>query len=173
MNIILIGYRGSGKTTVGRQLAEQLSKTFIDVDDEICRRFGGRTIADIWQKDGECAYRDVECDVAADLCARDDHVIGLGGGTLGESAARRAVDSADAVRIYLKCDAATLLKRLSADKRSGATRPNLTKLGGGIEEIESMLAARQPTYEAVADVVLDVSRMPPQRVVEELLQQCR
>ena len=169
MNIILIGYRGSGKTTVGRQLAEQLWKTFIDVDDEICNRFGGRTIAEIWEHEGERAYRDVECEVAADLCGRDEHVIGLGGGTLGEAPARRSVEGADAVRIYLKCDPAALLARIATDTRSAATRPNLTKLGGGIEEIETMLARRQPVYEAVADVILDVSRMTPERVVEELV----
>ena len=94
MNIILIGYRGCGKTTVGRPLAEQLYKRFVDVDDEICRCFGGRTIAEIWADEGERAYRDVECEVTADLCGRDDQVIGLGGGTLGEPPARRSVEVA-------------------------------------------------------------------------------
>lgn len=169
MNIILIGYRGSGKTTVGRLLADQLKKTFVDVDDEICGRFGGRTIADIWERDGERAYRDVECQVAADLCSRDEHIIGLGGGTLGESPARRSIEEADAVRIYLKCDSQTLLQRISADVHSAATRPNLTRLGGGIEEIETMLAQRQPVYEAVADVILEVSRMTPEQVAEMLV----
>ena len=169
MNIILIGYRGSGKTTVGRLLAEQLWKTFVDVDDEICARFDNRTIADIFENEGERAYRDVECDVAVDLCSRDDHVIGLGGGTLGEVRARQAVEAADAVRVYLRCDPETLLERISADNRSAATRPNLTKLGGGIEEINAMLAKRQPIYEAVADVVLDASDMTPPRIVEELV----
>lgn len=169
MNIILIGYRGCGKTTVGRPLAEQLSKRFVDVDDEICRRFGGRTIAQIWEDEGERAYREVECEVTADLCGRDDQVIGLGGGTLGEPPARRSVEAADARRIYLKCEPVALLARINADTRSAATRPNLTQLGGGIEEIQSMLVRREPVYEAVADVVLDVTQMSPHRVVEELV----
>ena len=74
MNIILIGYRGSGKTTVGRLLADQLNKTFVDVDDEICGRFGGRTIADIWERDGERAYRDVE-ELLGRPCYQNPHVL--------------------------------------------------------------------------------------------------
>src|ERR1043166_3173868 len=70
MNIVLIGYRGSGKTTIGRLLAEQLWKTFADVDHEIMKRYGGLNVAQIWQQHGEPDYRRVEGEVTQALCAK-------------------------------------------------------------------------------------------------------
>ncbi len=172
-NIILIGYRGSGKTSVGRKLASQLWKTFVDVDEATCARFNNPSIADIWQKHGEQEWRRVEVEVTRDLCARKDHVIGLGGGTLMQSGARQAVENApQTVRIYLKCAPEILHERIRSDSRSSATRPNLTNLGGGLEEIKAVLAVREPVYEAVADKVLDVSHVSVDDAVRYLISKC-
>lgn len=173
MNIILLGYRGSGKTSIGRKLANQLWKTFVDVDDEACKRFGNNSIAAIWEEHGEPAWRDMETRVTQELLAKDDLVIGLGGGTLMQPAARQAVEqAANAKRIYLKCSPDELLRRVEADTRTSLTRPNLTQLGGGIEEIQAVLEERGPVYEAVADEVFDVSHLNIDDAVRYLVRNC-
>ncbi len=173
LNIILIGYRGCGKTTVGKMLADQLWKKFVDVDDDTCKRFNGKTIAQIWQEFGEPAWRREEVDVTKTLVAKKDMIIGLGGGTLMQSGAREAVEqAAHARRIYLKCEPEELFRRISQDKKSAATRPSLTSHGGGLEEIKEMLAKREPVYEAVADEVFDVTHVEPEAAVRYLIKNC-
>ena len=170
MNIVLFGYRGSGKTTIGRKLADQLWKDFVDVDQEACRRFGIDSIAEIWQQHGEAAWRDMEVRVVQDLMQRDEQVIALGGGTLMQPAARTAVEQAEhARRIYLSCEPAELHQRIQKDPDTSATRPNLTKLGGGVEEIRAMLDERQPVYRAVADAELEVTHLSPDAAVRYLV----
>jgi shikimate kinase len=172
-NIILIGYRGSGKTSLGKKLADQLWKTFADVDQETCKRFGNPSIADIWEKHGEPEWRRVEVEVTRDLCAKRDMVIALGGGTLMQPGARDAVKNAsDTARLYLKCDPEELYRRISQDKQSAATRPNLTKLGGGVEEIRAVLAEREPVYESVADKVFDVTHTDLESALRHIIQRC-
>src|SRR5690606_1521995 len=110
------------KTSIGKKLANQMWKTYIDVDAETCKRFRNRTIAEIWQEFGEPAWRQAEVAVTKELVARKDHVIGLGGGTLMQPGARDAVENAqDTRRIYLKCDAEELFRRVEADTQSAAT----------------------------------------------------
>ena len=172
MNIVLIGYRGSGKTTIGRRLANQLWKTFVDVDREACRRFGIDSIAEIWRVHGEPAWRATEVDVVREAMEGDEQVIALGGGTLMQPAAREAVEGAASTRrIYLYCEPETLHRRIETDPASSATRPNLTQLGGGVEEIRTMLAEREPVYRAVADVVFDVTHLDPEDAVRRLVSQ--
>lgn len=172
MNIILIGYRGCGKTTLGRMLAERLWMTFVDVDDEICKQFDNKTIAQIWKDHGEATFRSVEVEVARDLCQKQQLIIGLGGGTLMQKGAHEAVVQADAVRIYLKCEPQTLLQRIEGDCHSSGSRPNLTDLGDGIKEIQAMLAMREPVYQAVADKVLDITHFEPEEAVRCLIDRC-
>jgi shikimate kinase len=173
MNVILIGYRGSGKTSIGKKLAGQLWKEFADVDVETCKRFGNPSIAAIWAEHGEPAWREREIEVTRELCARPDMVIALGGGTLMQPGARAAVESApQTVRIYLACDPKELLRRIEADPHSGATRPNLTAMGGGLAEIEAVLAQRDPVYRAVATHVFDVTHVNVEDAVRHLIKRC-
>lgn len=170
MNIVLIGYRGSGKTTIGRKLASQLWKGFVDVDQEACRRFGIDSIAEIWRVHGELAWRETEVRVVQETMAKDEQVIALGGGTLMQPGARAAVEQAQGVRrIYLHCEAEELHRRIEADPASGATRPSLTSFGGGVEEVRTMLAEREPVYRAVADHVLNVTHLKPDDATRYLL----
>lgn len=173
MNIILIGYRGSGKTTLGKLLAQQLWKTYADVDAEVVKRFGGQSIRAIWAEHGEPEFRRVEVEVTRELCGREEMVIGLGGGTLMQPGAREAVERArDAVRVYLRCRPEELARRIDADPSSAATRPALTAQRGTLEEIRVVLAEREPVYTAVADKVFDVTELSPGDAVRHLIKRC-
>lgn len=154
-----MGYRGSGKTSIGKKLATQLWKTFADVDVEISKRFGGKTVAEIWRDHGEPDFRAVEVQVTLELLTRDDVVIALAGGTVMQPAARTALQAASAKRIYLKAPPEVLYERISGDITSASLRPALTDKGGGLDEIETILAERGPVYEAIADITLDVSHL--------------
>lgn len=175
MNVVLIGYRGSGKTSVGRLLAERLGKTFVDSDHETRRRcFDNATIADIWQTHGEPAWRRAEAAVTTRLLTMEDHVIALGGGTPMIPAVREALKSAaNCRRVYLRCEPEELYRRISKDADTAGSRPSLTAHGGGLEEIRMVLAQREPVYREVCDVEVDVTRPNPEAVAEDLIQRLR
>jgi shikimate kinase len=157
MNIILIGYRGSGKSTVGKALAERLGYAFVDTDDEIQRRLGG-TIRQIWAQYGPQSFRDVEAIVVDELTDRTNQVLSLGGGTVIEPAARGAIQrAAHAVRIYLHCDPTELQRRLAADADRRDTRPQHGYPTNREQHIREHLAEREPIYRMVADHVVDVT----------------
>lgn len=170
MNIVLIGYRGSGKTTIGKMLATQLWKTFLDVDQESCRRFGIDSISEIWERFGEPAWREMEVGVVQEAMRADEQVLALGGGTLMQAGAREAIERAENTRrIYLSCQADELNRRIEADPVSAATRPSLTTHGGGVDEIRAMLEEREPVYRAVADAEFDVTDVTPDEAVRQLI----
>lgn len=170
MNIVLLGYRGCGKTTIGRKLADALWKNFADTDAEVCKRLGNRTIREIWEQLGEPAFREAEVAVLQELLRGSNQVIALGGGTVMQPGARAALAAAaEAKTVYLQCDPDVLLARIQGDTATSATRPNLTPLGGGLEEIKQLLAAREPTYLAVAQATLDVTRLTPEDAVRHLI----
>ena len=164
MSIVLIGYRGSGKTTIGKRLADRLWQPFVDVDDLIVKQ-AGKSIKEIFEKQGEPFFRELEQRVVKQVCQLSEHVIGMGGGTLGREANRKAIKDAGHKVIYLKCDAAELQRRIAADPQSAETRPNLTELGGGIDEIKKLLAEREPLYRQTMTAELDVTRLTPEEAV--------
>ncbi len=173
MNLVLLGYRGSGKSTVGRLAADRLGMTFADVDELTVQRFGGMSIADIWKTHGEPAFRDRECEVVRELLGGRGQIIAFGGGTIMQPRARdllmSAKDAGSARCVYLAADPAVLHRRIAADANSSATRPSLTALGGGLEEIEHVLAERGPAYRAAADAVVDVTSLDVEQAVQEVV----
>lgn len=173
MKIILIGYRGSGKTSLGKRLADETWKDFIDTDDQICKRFGDDSIANIWETHGEPEFRRVEVEVVRESVSKDEVIVALGGGTLMQEGARQAVEEAkDAIRVYLFCEPEELARRIEGDTRSSATRPALTAHGGGIEEIRSVLEEREPVYRAIADKEFDVTHLDPEKALRFFIKQC-
>jgi shikimate kinase len=167
MSIILIGYRGSGKTTVGRKLADRLGKKFVDADDLIVAK-AGKTIREIFAEQGEAGFRVLEAQVVRDLAGSQNQVIGLGGGALRLKGNRRAISGKNHQIIYLTCEPLELLRRIEGDAGTSANRPALTSLGG-IEEIHKMLALREPIYKSIKTAELDVTHLTPEQVVEAIV----
>lgn len=158
MNIVLLGYRGSGKTSIGKKLATELWKDFVDLDDVTRNRFNGMTIAEIWGTYGEAGFRQAEAEAASEQFAKDELVIATGGGILTHDAGRQAVVSAEhAKRIYLSCSADKLAQRIASDATTSTERPSLTGGTDPAAEVEQVLALRDPVYREVADIVFDVT----------------
>jgi len=168
MSIVLVGYRGSGKSTIGKQLAERLAYPFVDVDDLIVAD-AGKSIKDIFAEEGEPVFRDIETRAIQRVAALSEHVIGLGGGSLGREENRRAIAKSGHRVVYLKCEPAELHRRIRSDPQSTLTRPNLTSLGGGIEEIEQMLSRREPLYRELMTAELDVTKLTPEEAVNRII----
>jgi len=167
MNLILIGYRATGKTTLGRLLAERLGWEWIDADVEIERK-AGKSIARIFADDGEPAFRDLEAAVIAELCRRQRLVLAAGGGAPLREESRRAMRHSGRV-VWLVAQPETILTRMSADQTTAGRRPNLTDRDP-LEEIIHLLGRREPIYRESAHLVVDTEGKSPERLVDEILQ---
>ena len=159
MVITLIGYRGSGKSTVAVPLAERLGWDWADADAEIERR-AGKSIREIFTEAGESAFRRDEADVLKDLLGKDKLVIAAGGGAILNPDTCTRMRNAGLV-VWLKASIETLAERILADPTTAERRPNLTQ-SGGREEIETLLAEREPLYLACAHRVLPVDGQTPE-----------
>lgn len=170
MNVVLMGYRGSGKSTIGRLLADRLGLAFIDVDDEVCRRLDRPDIAAVWKDPGEAAFREAESQTVRELIADGGRVIALGGGSVMHERSRTALAAVDhCLRIYLRCEPAELLRRVRSDEKFSRHRPNRPELGGGLEQIQTLLAVREPVYRSLADLEYDVTIASIEQAVDALL----
>jgi shikimate kinase len=152
MNIILIGYRASGKTSAGRELARRLGRPFFDTDRMVFAKTG-RTVREIVEASGWQAFREVEKTVISELSGLDEAVIAAGGGAVMDP------DNVSMLRaggrfVWLQADARILAFRMSRDRSGALQRPSLTG-AGTLAEVEEVLAKRLPVYRAVADVVVD------------------
>lgn len=169
ITIVLLGSRGSGKTSVGRLVARRLGWEFVDVDDLIVAR-AGKLIREIFAQDGEPAFRDIEAGVLEDVMRwPGSRVVGLGGGTILRESNRELLKRSGAFRFYLNCDADTLFARISADKKSAETRPALTPLGGTLEEVKLLIERREPFYREVKTHELNASRRSPDDLADEII----
>lgn len=170
MNLVLIGYRGSGKTAVARALAERLGWPWYDADEAV-ERLAGKSIAQIFAEDGEPAFRNWEAQVVDELSARPDCILALGGGAVLSGANRAAIARQGQVA-WLTASPETLWRRIQADATTAARRPNLT-IAGGITEIIATLAARAPLYRQCAHVVVDTEQRTPAEIADAILAECR
>lgn len=164
--VALVGYRGTGKSTVGRLLAERLGLPFVDADAALERRFG-QTIRDTFATLGEPVFRDREAQVLEELAAGPPAVIATGGGAILRESNRQALRSFGLV-VWLSARPEVLAERLRTDPASVSGRPALTA-SGTIEEIAEVLAYRTPLYAAAADVEVSTEGRTPEAVVEAVL----
>jgi shikimate kinase len=166
MKILLIGYRGSGKTTVGRLLAQRLSFPLVDIDDRITARTG-LSVKEIFDQHGEAGFRRFESKAIAESFAADQWVIAAGGGAMTIPANRDAIP-ADCHVVLLHADPAELHRRIAADPTSTAGRPALTA-AGGLSEIHQLLQHRLPIYRGVSTLELDTTNLTPGDVVDRVV----
>ena len=158
MSIVLIGYRGSGKTTIGRKLASRLWQDLIDTDQLIVTK-AGKNIATIFREQGEQAFRDMETEVVLETLKLQDVVISLGGGAVMREENRFALKNSGHKVIYLRCHPQVLYHRLSSDTGSSLMRPSLTPYGGTVQEIQQMLDIREPLYRSIMTAEIDVTNL--------------
>lgn len=150
-NIFLVGLMGAGKTTVGKLLAKQLGKTFIDADHEIEARTGVR-IPVIFEIEGEAGFRKREEAVIAELAARANIVLGTGGGAVLSPHTRELLRTHGTV-VYLRGTPEQLFERTRHDRN----RP-LLQTADPLAKLRTLFAERDPLYREVADLVVDTGR---------------
>jgi len=165
-NIILIGYRAVGKTTIGALLAERLGRRFVDLDVEV-EAEAGETIAALVQRSGWPEFRRREKEVVRRSAALPGLVLATGGGVVLDPE-NIALLQASGRLIWLKASPTTIRARLRQEAAQVAARPGLTALGT-LAEIDEVLAAREPLYKAAADLTLDVDKATPEELVQEIL----
>ena len=161
MMITLTGFMGSGKTTVGKVLANFLGCPFMDLDDLVVKK-AGKSIPDIFAQDGEPAFRELEAQVLRKTVAKyaeSAAVLALGGGAVLASASA-ALLREKTVCIYLRATLDTLLARLAGET---AGRPLADA------SLADRLASREPIYEETAHVIIDTDGLSPDEVADEII----
>jgi shikimate kinase len=152
MNIFLIGYRCTGKTSVGRSLAKRLGRPFLDADSELVKEHDLK-ISEIVNKQGWDVFREIESDIIKRFCELDDHVVATGGGVVLNDKNVKLMKR-NGKLVWLKAKPETIKKRILQDKKTKDFRPPLTSKGS-IDEVHETLQNRNPFYEKAMDFVVD------------------
>ena len=163
--LILIGYRGTGKSAVGRHLAARLGWEFADAD-ELVESNARKSIAAIFAAEGEAGFRNREAAALRELCGRDRLVLATGGGAVLREANRELLRNAGFIA-WLSSSPETIWSRLQGDPSTTSRRPNLTS-SGGLEEIRLLLAAREPHYRDLAHFTAETDRASPEEVADAI-----
>lgn len=163
MNLVLIGYRGTGKSAVGKVLAARLGRELVSTDKEIVRR-AGRSIAEIVKDHGWDHFRDLESEVCRDLAGRDNLVIDTGGGAILRQQ-NVEVFKRNGTLVWLTASVETIAKRIGSDTQ----RPSLTGKKSFIDEISEVLQERMPKYRAAADHIVETDNRSIPEVVADVL----
>ncbi len=163
-NLVLIGYRGTGKSTIGRALAARLRMPYLGLDAEIVRR-AGKPIPEIVAASGWPAFRDLEAEVVRDVTAMGGKVLDTGGGAILRA------DNVERLRgngivFLLTASVADIVRRIGGDDQ----RPSLTGKKTFVEEVEEVLAERRPKYEAAADCAVDTSALSISQATDRILE---
>ncbi len=165
MNLILIGYRASGKTSTGKRLSGLLRRPFYDTD-ALIRQQTGKTVKGIVLEEGWPAFREAEKAVITGLASQEGAVIALGGGAVLDPA-NVEVLKPRSLFIWLRAEMETIQERLKGDRANSEQRPPLQPQGNGEEE--EILSRRIPAYRALADLAIDTTGRSIEAVAGEIL----
>jgi len=163
MNIVLIGYRGTGKSTVARILGRRLKRRVISTDAEIVKE-AGQSIPQIVAQFGWDHFRELETQMCRKLQDQTELVIDTGGGLILKEENVKIL-KANGKIFWLTADVSTIAGRISGDTQ----RPSLSGTKSFVEEIEEILEIRRPHYQAAADVIIPTENELPELVANQIL----
>jgi len=166
-NIVLIGMRGSGKTTVGKLLAKKMNKQYLELDDLIAKKLGMKIPA-IVEKKGWSYFREKESEVAQEVALHADKIISTGGGIVIKDVNIKVLKK-NSVFIFLNASAKTLVKRIGED----SNRPFLTKAKSRQEDIENVLKERMKLYKKAADYLIDTDNLNSYEVADQIIRRIK
>jgi shikimate kinase len=167
MNVVLIGFRGSGKSTLGKALAERLNREFIDCDSWIEKRTG-LTIKEIFEKHGESHFRTLESQAIGELSAMDGKVIATGGGAALKYQNMQVFKRNGGKIFFLEVGAEAAFARIEGDVANRSRRPALTEKDP-FTEVKEQIELRRPYYLKGADVTVATDGRKIEEVLQEIL----
>lgn len=166
-NIVLIGFMGSGKSTVGIRLSYRLQRVVEDTD-KLIEKKAGKSISDIFAVEGEAAFREMETQMLRTLCAiMEKKIISVGGGTPVREVNRSLLRELGTV-VFLRIRPETVYERLKGD----TTRP-LLQGEDPMAKIRELIISRREAYESCADVIIDVDELDVVQIVDRITEMCR
>ncbi|UCG99747.1 MAG: shikimate kinase [Deltaproteobacteria bacterium] len=166
MNIVLIGYRCSGKTEVGKILARELGRNSLDTDGLIEREIGGSIQGFVLER-GWGHFREMEKSVIERVAKKDNLIIATGGGVVMDKENVNNLKRNGCI-VWLKANPDVIEDRMRKEQGSGKLRPSLTG-SDPIQEIEHVLSLRTPLYEKASDLTVDTSTYAPQQVADLIM----
>ena len=165
-NLVLIGYRATGKTSVGARLAQLLRRPFVDLDEMLVRE-AGEPIANIVARGGWAEFRRLEKELVARFRHTQGQVLATGGGVVLDPDNVAALRE-NGIIIWLTAELDTIQSRLAEDQPRDANRPSLTG-DDTIREVAEVLEKRYPLYQAAAQIIVDTTHRDIVQVVESVL----
>jgi shikimate kinase len=166
-SIALIGFMGTGKTAVGKLLAQRLGKEFIEMDALIEKK-AGKNIPEIFRQDGEMTFRELEIEITKGITGKRNAVIACGGGIVLNAINIERLRR-ESVIVCLTASPSAILKRTASDK---AGRP-LLAVADRLRQIKELLKFRRPFYEKAADITINTSRLKPEAVAGLIIEKVR
>jgi shikimate kinase len=163
MNIVLIGYRGTGKSVIGRLLSRRLAMPYIGMDEEIVRR-AGMPVPEIVASEGWPGFRDRESALARELAERDNIIIDTGGGVIERSENIVALQKNGCI-IWLRANVSTIVSRIQDDTQ----RPSLVAGKTFTEEVAEVLERRTPLYQAASRYEIETDPHTPEQIVARIV----
>lgn len=160
-NIVLVGFMGTGKTTVGKLLATQLNWSYVDTD-EVIEQKTGMDISTIFKQQGEPFFRDIESEVIREIMLKSQQVISTGGGIVMREQNITAIKS-NGIMVCLTATPDAIIERTKSD-----TKRPLLQVDNPKKRIQELLSKRVPYY-TQADITLDTSQVSPEEIVTQIL----
>jgi len=162
-NIALIGFMGTGKSAIGKALAEKLGWRFVEVD-QLVEEMAGKTIPEIFQQDGEIGFREMEIEATRRVAQGTEQVISCGGGIVLNRINTDRLKKTSRM-VYLIASPRTILRRTSRD----STERPLLDVPDPAQRIRELLKSRRPFYEQTADIIIDTSKLSSEAVADQII----